>query len=474
MSDDLCYLSAERALAKFRDRSLSPVELARAVIARAEASEGPNGAFTQSYFDEAMDAARHAEAAYAKGEARPLEGLLVAVKEDKGVAGKPTSAGSVLFKDNIADGDALPVGRIRAAGGILHARTNICEMGTAGITGSRLHPPTANPWNRDYNSGGSSGGAAAALALGSATLANGSDYCGSIRIPAASCGVVGYKPPRGRNAVSPYFNIDWYDHDGPMARSVADCAILQNAMSGQHPDDLFSLPDADPLPTRFQGARGLRIAVSMDLGYKSVAPEVVVQTREAVAALKEAGSEVEEVDLNWPAGTSQAFRDHSAAVFGGWVEEHLAERDRMTDYAVAFGERARTVTAQSFMRSVATEADMWAALGPILQRFDALICPTLALPAVPLDHDPAGPDMDIAGASVAADFGWMLTYPFNMLSPLPVLAVPSGVAANNLPTGIQIVARPYDDAGAFRVGAVLEEARPWAHRRPSLLSGARQ
>ena len=164
----------------------------------------------------------------------------------------------------------------------------------------------------------------------------------------------------------------------------------------------------------------------------------------------------------------QAFRDHSAAVFGGWVEEYLSERDQMTDYAVAFGQSARTVTAQRFMQSVATEADMWAALGPILQRFDALICPTLALPAVPLDHDPAGPDMTIAGESVAADFGWMLTYPFNMLSPLPVLAVPSGVAANNIPTGIQIVARPYDDAGAFRVGAALEEARPWAHRRPSL------
>lgn len=468
MSDDLCYLGAQDALAGFRDKSLSPVELAQAIMARAEAVEGPNGAFTQTYFDEAMQAARTAETAYHKNEARPLEGLLIAVKEDKGVAGKPTSAGSVLFQDNIAGGDALPVARIRSAGGIVHARTNVCEMGTAGITGGKLHPPTANPWNREYNSGGSSGGAAASLALGSTTLANGSDYCGSIRIPAACCGVVGYKPPRGRNAVSPYFNIDWYDHDGPMARSVADCAILQNAMSGQHPDDLFSLPDTSPLPTQFEGARGLRIAVSMDLGYKPIDPEVAAQTQEAIAALKDAGAEVEEVDLNWQADTLQAFRDHAAAVFGGWVEEYLAEAGRMTDYAVAFGESARTVTARRFMQSVATEAEMWGALSPILQRFDALLCPTLAVPAVPLNHDPAGPDMTIAGTQVAADFGWMLTYPFNMLSPLPVLAVPSGISTDNLPTGIQIVARPYDDAMAFRVGSALEAQRPWIHRHPPL------
>ena len=466
MSDELCYLSAQEALARFKDRSLSPAELAEAVIARAEAVDAPNGAFTQTYFDEAMEAARVAETAYGTGETRPLEGLLVAIKEDKGVSGKPTSAGSVLFKDNVAGGDALPVGRIRDAGGIFHARTNICEMGTAGITGSKLQPPTANPWNRDYNSGGSSGGAAASLAMGTTTLANGSDYCGSIRIPAASCGVVGYKPPRGRNAVSPYFNIDWYDHDGPMARSVADCAILQNAMSGQHPDDLFSLPDTDPLPLTYEGAKGLRIAVSMDLGYKAIDPEVVAQTQETIAALKDAGAEVEEVDLGWTAGTLQAFRDHSAAVFGGWVEEYLAERAQMTDYAVAFGEAAKTVSARSFMQSVATEADMWATLSPVFQRSDALICPTLAVPAVPLNHDPAGPDMTIAGRSAAADFGWMLTYPFNMLSPLPVLAVPSGAADSGVPTGIQIVARPYDDATAFRVGAAVEAQRPWAHRRP--------
>lgn len=466
MSDDLAYLSAEEALNRFRNRTLSPVELAEAVIARAEAVEGPNGAFTQTYFEEAMAGARAAEQAYAKEEARPLEGLLVAIKEDKGVKGKPTSAGSVLFRDNVAGGDALPVGRIRQAGGIIHARTNICEMGTAGITGSKLHPPTANPWNPAYNSGGSSGGAAASLALGTTTLANGSDYCGSIRIPASACGVVGYKPPRGRNAVSAYFNLDWYDHDGPMARSVADCAILQNAMAGQHPDDLFSLPDSPPLPTRFADVRGTRIAVSLDLGYKAVDEEVVAQTQAAVAALEEAGAVIETIDLGWDAGTLQAFRDHAAAIFGGWVEDYLDQKEQMTDYAVAFGETAKTVTAKRFLQSVATEAAMWDKLSPVLQRCDAFICPTLATPSVPLDHDPAGPDLTIAGKDVAADFGWMLTYPFNMLSPLPVLAVPSGQASSGIPTGIQIVGRPYDDVGTFRIGSALEAVRPWAGRHP--------
>ncbi len=155
---DLHYISATEALERFRDRSLSPVELMEVVLARAEAVESNTGAFTQIYFDEALEAARAAEARYATGEAtRPLEGLPVAIKEDKGVKGKPTTAGSLVFKDSVAGGDALPVGRIKDAGGIIHARTNVCEMGTAGITGGKLQGPTRNPWNPAFNSGGPCG-----------------------------------------------------------------------------------------------------------------------------------------------------------------------------------------------------------------------------------------------------------------------------------------------------------------------------
>lgn len=461
---DLCYISASEALEKFKNHDLSPVELLEALIARAESVEDKVGAFTQRYFDEAMEAARAAEAKYANGEeTRLLEGLAVAIKEDKGVEGKPTSAGSRVFAEGVAGGDALPVGRIKDAGGIIHARTNVNEMGTAGITGSKMQAPTRNPWNTEYNSGGSSGGAAAALASGTTTLANGSDYCGSIRIPASSCGVVGYKPPRGRNAVSPFFNLDWYDHDGPLARTVADTALLQNAMRGQHPGDLFSLPDSEPLPTEYDGnIQGRKIAVSLDLGYIEIDPQVEKNTREAMARLRSLGAVVEEVKLGWSAQTLQAFRDHAAVIFGAWVADYLpGHANVMTDYAVAFGKTAETASAKAFMDSMATESAMWEALSPILQDADALLCPTLAVPAVPLDHSPIDNSFSINGKPVAADFGWMLTYPFNMLSPLPVINVPSGFAGNGVPTGVQIVGKPYQESGIFEIAAAYEKAQPW-------------
>ena len=305
---ELYYLSACEAKALFESGELSPRELLEALIRRTEQVEPALGAFTQQYFEEASEAAKQAEQAYQKGQARALEGLCVAIKEDKGVAGKPTSAGSKLFSEGVAGGDALPVERIRQAGGIIHGRSNVCEMGTAAITGSKMQGPTRNPWNGLFNSGGSSGGAAASLAAGTATLANGSDYCGSIRVPAASCGVVGYKPPRGRNPVSPFFNLDWYDHDGPMARTVGDCALLQNAMAGQHPGDLFSLPKPAPLPLSYGASlKGVKIAWSMDLGFAEVDSDVVMNTMAALARFKELGAELIEVDLGWTEQCLQAF-----------------------------------------------------------------------------------------------------------------------------------------------------------------------
>ncbi|MBN3562312.1 amidase [Aliamphritea spongicola] len=469
---DLCYLSACEALQRFSDRSLSPVELLQALIKQSERLEPQLNAFTQTYFEEAMDAARAAEQRYTQGQPiELLDGLCVAIKEDKGVAGKPTSAGSKVFSEGVAGSDALPVQKIRAAGGIIHSRTNVCEMGTAAITGSEMQRPTHNPWHPEYNSGGSSGGAAASLAAGTTTLANGSDYCGSIRVPAASCGVVGYKPPRGRNPVSPFFNLDWYDHDGPLARTVGDCALLQNAMSGQHPGDLFSLPDTAPLPLHYQGSlKGKTIGWSMDLGYVEVDPQVQANTRETLALLKELGAELVEIDLNWTEQCLQAFRDHGAAIFGAWVADYLPEHSHeMTDYARAYGATAEAVSGKAFMNSMAQEAYMWQQLAPVLQRCDALICPTLALPAVPLEHSPLDENFSINGKPVAADFGWLLTYPFNMLSPLPVISIPSGFAANGIPTGIQIIGRPYDDLSVFSIAGACEAARPWlntADQRP--------
>ncbi|MEM9201251.1 MAG: amidase [Actinomycetota bacterium] len=455
--NDLAFFSAVDALAGFADGSLRPSELMAAVLA----ADDRCGALTQRYDDDAMVAAAHADGAWRDGRARPLEGLPVAIKEDKGVAGRPTSAGSVIWADAVAEGNAPPVQAIVDAGAIVHARTNVNEMGTSGITGGRLFPPTANAYDATCNSLGSSGGAAVALATGLTTLANGSDYCGSIRLPAAANGVVGFKPSRGRNAVGSYFNLDWYDHDGPMARSVADCAVLQNVLAGQQAGDLFSRPDWHPVAADPADPTTLRVAVTVDLGIATVEPEVADATRALGQRLEMAGASVDEVTIGWDERALWAFRTHAAAIFAGWAAPYLADhRAVMTDYAVAFAETAASLTATDFAESMAIEAEMWDTLGPVFDTHDVVMCPTTTTPSLPLAHDPAGPPILVAGEEVAADFGWMLTWPFNMLSALPVMTVPCGTTGAGVPIGAQLVGRPFADHRVFGVAALAEAISP--------------
>lgn len=229
-STDIAYLPATEALRRFRDRSLSPVELMTAVIARAEAVEPKVNALAERTFEGALAAAREAEARYGgKGEApRALEGLAVATKEEQPIAGRRITDGSLAFVDEVAKETHPVIERVQGAGGIVHARTTTPEFSCAGYTQSRLWGVTRNPWNVEFTPGGSSGGAGAALAAGETTLATGSDIGGSIRIPASYTGTVGYKPPYGRVPAMAPFNLDTYCHDGPMARTVGDCALLEN------------------------------------------------------------------------------------------------------------------------------------------------------------------------------------------------------------------------------------------------------
>ena len=241
--DDLCYLTAEDALGLFRARTLSPVELMAAVLDRAEAVEPVVNALPLRYPEEAMAAARVAEARYSAGEARALEGLPVAIKDSTELAGQPTSLGSLITPVEPAIRSSIMNQRILDAGGIPHARSATPEFSSAHVCWSRKWGVTRNPWNPDYTPGGSSGGAAASLAAGTAMLATGSDIAGSIRLPAACCGVVGLKPAHGRVPIEPPFNMDPYCHEGPMARSVGDLALFQNVIAGPDPRDPRSLEE---------------------------------------------------------------------------------------------------------------------------------------------------------------------------------------------------------------------------------------
>lgn len=474
MDQDICYLSAREALSRFRDRSLSPVELMEAVARRIEAVNPAVNAFTHTYLDEAMSQARAAEQRYMGqgGKPRALEGLPVCIKDETTIRGQNTTSGSLIFKDKVDDRTSFSVDRILRAGGIVHARSTAPEFCIAAVTHSKLWGVTRNPWHTDYTPGGSSGGSAAALAAGMSTLANGSDIGGSIRIPASCCGVVGYKPPYGRVPEDPPFNFDYYCHEGPLARTVMDTALLANVMSGPHPKDITTLRQRLRIPDELPDARGLRVAWSMDLGYCAVDEDVRRNTLAALDAFRELGASVEEVEVGWNEDVLTAWMNHCGHLFGAMIAEHLSRhRDLMTGYARSFAEFGRTTSAADFVAAITEANRMYERFGPLLERHDVFICPTTALPAVAAGHEPSRDTVCIAGRKVEPVLGWCMTYPFNILARCPVISVPSGHSRDGVPTGIQIVARTYDDLRVFRAAAAFERARPWlqdAAHRPSL------
>ena len=301
MSDqELCYLTATEALARFRARKLSPVELMKALIARAEKVQPKLKPFTYMHFEEALDLAKQAEAKYAKGaKTGALEGLPIAIKDESYIKGKPTSFGSLITKDTIPEKSSVNNERILKAGAIVLGRTATPEFSCASVTHSKAWGVTRNPWNPKFTPGGSSGGSGSALAAGVTTLAMGSDIGGSIRIPASATGVVGYKPPYGRHADDAPFNLDPYCHTGPMARSVRDAILLQNVICGPSPTDIASLRPKLRLPLDYKPIKGWKIAYSLDLDCFEVDKEVVANTLQALQVFKSLGATVTEVDLKW-------------------------------------------------------------------------------------------------------------------------------------------------------------------------------
>ena len=240
---ELSYLTAAEALAQFRAKTLSPVEYLRAVIERCERVNPKLNAFTYTFFERALELAKDAEARYVKGtNVRPLEGIPVVIKDLHPVEGEITTCGSRVLEGVRSEYTAPAVQRLFDAGAIMHARSTTPEYAHAGYTYSALWGVTRNPWNLDYSPGGSSGGAGAALASGMTALADGTDGGGSIRIPSSACGVVGYKPPFGRNPLNILpTNFELLLMIGPMARSVEDVRLMQNVMCGPHVADITTL-----------------------------------------------------------------------------------------------------------------------------------------------------------------------------------------------------------------------------------------
>ncbi len=452
-----------------RARKLSPVEIANAVLSRIEALNPTLNAFCLVAADRARTAAREAEIAVTKGEPLgPLHGVPVSIKDVLFTRGLTTTGGSRLFADHVPDEDAIAVARLKAAGAVLLGKTNTSEFGHKAVTENPLFGVTRNPWNPALTPGGSSGGAAAAVASGCGPLALGTDGGGSIRIPAAFCGVYGFKPSYGRVPDRSGFPSGFaqVSHVGPVTRTVRDAALTLDIIAGGDDRDRHSLPReaGSYLEACDGGVKGLNVAWTADLGYARVDPRVAEIAGDAAAEFESLGCHVEVVNPGWE-DPEEFFGTMIAAQFYAAWSDRLPEAEAQMDPTlVKFIRRGGGITAREYAQALGRVDAYWREVHAFLERFDVLLMPTVAVLPFPAGQ---APPREIAGGHVSV-LGWMpFTFPFN-LTGQPAASVPAGFTDDGLPVGLQIVGRRHADATVLAASAAFEEARPWSTRRPAL------
>jgi len=473
-------LSAASLARRVREGELSPVTVVDAVLDRIAARNHRTNAFVTVTDDRAREAAREAEAAVQAGEPLgPLHGVPVAIKDLDDVAGVPTTNGSLLFEDFVPDESEPVVERLVDAGAIVVGKTNTPEFGLGCTTDNRVAGPTGTPFAVHRVSGGSSGGAAAALADGLVPLAQGSDTGGSIRTPASFCGVYGLKPTFGRVARTDDRNAFGdhtpFSHTGPMARTVEDAALMLDVMSGPHPLDPFSLPEpaVDYVAATRRSVEGVSIAYSPDLGIYPIDPAVRGTVDDAVPAFEAAGATVERVDLD-PGLTHEEVLDAYytfatvlwESLFDGIEEDgdldpRGADRDRLAESTVETILEAESVSTREYEAADRTRTRVLEFVQGALEDHDLLVAPTLAVPPFEIDDLPAAVD----GRPVEPRRGWLLTQPFNMTGN-PAASIPAGFTDAGLPVGMQLVGPRLADDEVLAASAAFERVRPWRDRYP--------
>ncbi|BDG74450.1 amidase [Roseomonas fluvialis] len=478
MSDDeLLFMSATRAAALIRSRRLSPVEYLAAVLAAIERTQPRLNCFVALDEDRARAAAAAAEQAVMAGAPLgPLHGVPVHVKDLLDVAGLRTTHGSAIHAQaKPAARDDVLVTRLRGAGAIIIGKTTTPEFGVKGLTDGPSFGVTRNPWNLDRTSGGSSGGAAAAVAAGLGPLGLGTDGAGSIRGPAACCGVVGLKPTLGlvpADTARDAFGNNTYA--GPLARSVTDAATMHAVLAGPSALDPWSLGAAGaarPMSPMLMGEdlSALRIGYVPRCANPRVAADVAANTRATLDAWAVMGAVVEEVQdpIDWIEYEGRVLYQANFAVF---CAPYLPEwRDRMDPVTVAFMERGAQFALADFRNAQFARTRLFRAVQALFDRYDMLVMPTMTRTALPAAFDAANDDVMVDGVACGITRqGWTSPqYPFN-LTGHPAISLPSGFGADGLPTAVQVVGRWGAEADVLRVGALLERAMPWAHRTPAL------
>ncbi len=465
-SEDLAYRPATELAALMRRRELSPVELLHFTVARAERLGGELNPICTPTFEAALDAAVQAEARLLSGEARALEGLPVTLKDLSLTRGVRTMGGSRLHQDRVPTVSHLHVERLAAAGAISIGKTTVPELGWKGNGDSPVTGITHNPWRRGMNAGGSSAGAAVCAAAGIAPLHQGSDGAGSIRMPAAFCGVYGLKPSFGRVPYHPMPNNGLISHVGPITRTVADAALMLNVLAGPDARDFTSLeaPAADFLGSLDAGIAGLRVAYSPDLGYLRVDPEVAHPVHRAALAFQEFGAQVEEVKLDWGNPLEMQHCLFASGYAGMLGHLRREDRDRLDPGLDALVERGLGYSAADYCRAQGERLSYAERVLSLFEHYDLLLTPSLSVAAFAADRL-------IPEHWEQHPWDWLrwagFSYPFN-LTWLPAATCPCGFTPAGLPVGLQIVGGRFQDLRVLQASRAFELARPWAQSRPPL------
>ncbi len=464
------YTSIQQASQDLRSGLVTPTELLTETLERIDQLDDEIHAFITLMRDSAYEEAEKAEREQRTGFFRgPLHGIPIGIKDIIAVKGVRTTAGSKVLEDHISQEDATVVELLRKAGAIILGKTNTHEFAYGTYT-----PQTHNPWDRTRIAGGSSGGSAAALAAEMCLGAIGSDTGGSIRIPSACCGATGLKPTYGRVSCYGVIPLSWsLDHVGPLGRSAEDCAILFDAIAGYDPRDPNSVsgPPGQTSATLIDGPegrgplslQGLKLGVPSESFVAPLDSEVRSAWQAALLVLKEEGAEVADVNVQRP--TMQMYRTIQmpeaslAHMEQGWLTERLESYGEITRKRLLEGQN---IPAVDYLRAQHERRTFSSNLRAVMQRVDALVLPTLPVPAILREQ--IYQDINIDGATENATSALLrLTYPFN-LAGLPAISLPCGFTANGLPIGLQVVGKPFEETMVLRIAHAYQQLTDW-HRR---------
>src|SRR6266516_4189330 len=466
----MSYLSIREASEDIRSGMTTPSELVMEALERIDQLDPEISAFVTVLRDEAHKDAVKAEYEQRTGLFRsPLHGIPIGIKDIIAVKDAPMTAGSQVLADYISPEDATVVEQLRKAGAILIGKTSTHEFAYGTYT-----PQTRNPWDKTRVAGGSSGGSAAAVVAGMCLGAVGSDTGGSIRIPSACCGITGFKPTYGRVSCHGVIPLSWsLDHVGPLGRSAEDCAILFDAIAGYDPRDPNSIsgPPGRPAASLIDGPegrdtlslQGLALGVPQEAYLAPLDPEVRAAWQAALLVLREEGAGVGDVEL--PLATIEVYRTIQkpeaslAHMQKGWLSEHRQDYTDMTLQRLLEGQR---IPAVEYLHALHQRRIFSNSMRSVLQRVNALVLPTLPIPAILIEQ--ANREISIGGSGENATTALLrLNMPFN-LAGLPAISLPCGFTTNGLPIGLQVAGRSFEESTVLRIAHAYQQLTDWNRR----------